>query len=508
MFTLLSALHKMGLLSPTGLFRLFSSIAKYGVNVMALLGFAGIVYSDKIALVDDKEAYSYKELFLQTEKLSMDMQGIYGLTKGQKVAFLCKNHASLVKAVFAASRLGLDIYLLNVEMSNNQFNKMLEHHNFDFVVYDYELDPMVELSGFKKKKIFSYHDSLPAINNLNDYKGNIRQNLKRNSPNKIVLMSGGTTGNAKEAIHKPSLLNYLNPFITLLSRLNLIQCNTAYIVTPLYHGYGIAILFMFIALGKKIVITKGFDTHKACSLICEHHVEVITVVPLMINKMLKSCPKSLSSLRYILSGGAELSQKLVQEVNTMLGDVLCNLYGTSEAGLNIVATPQDLRYSPKTIGKKIRGVRLKVLDDRQRDVEVGRTGQFYIQNKWSVKNKSSLWIKTGDLGYCDAKGYYFLCGRIDDMIVSAGENVYPAELEHILTNHPKVQEAAVIGVKDELFGQRLKAFVLPQTTSLTQEELTEWLRPQVARYQMPREIVFVEQLPYTPLGKPDRKRLQ
>ena len=113
-----------------------------------------------------------------------------------------------------------------------------------------------------------------------------------------------------------------------------------------------------------------------------------------------------------------------------------NLYGTSEAGLNIIATPQDLKYSAKTIGKKINGVRLKILDDNKNEVKIGKIGQFCIKNRWSMRNGNNSWIETGDLGYQDIKGYYFLCGRVDDMIVSAGENVYPFEVEQILNKSP------------------------------------------------------------------------
>ena len=130
---------------------------------------------------------------------------------------------------------------------------------------------------------------------------------------KIVILTGGTTGNSKAAAHKPSIFNFLNPFLTLLTRLNLINYNTAYIATPIYHGYGVAILFLFIALGKKMVINNGFDAKKACCLIREHNVEVVTVVPLMIYKMLKNNAEDLKSLACIASGGAELNPKLVEE---------------------------------------------------------------------------------------------------------------------------------------------------------------------------------------------------
>lgn len=508
-FKLIHVLYKIRLLSPIALFRLASGVYKYGINLMTLLYFAERTYNNKTALADECETLSYKQLLSQSERLTAVLKERYGLESGRKAGFLCRNHASLVKSVFAVSLAGADIYLLNVEMSTDQFDKLLTRHDFDLLVYDFELSHLIKQSRYTKEKVLSYHDSLPAINNLSDSSTDERARPERTSLSRLILLTSGTTGNFKEAAHKPSVFNYLNPFLDFLTRLKLLDYNTAYIATPIYHGYGIAVLLLILALGRKVVISCGFDARKACSLIREHNVEVVTVVPLMIYKMLNHNVEDLRSLACIASGGAQLSTKLVDEVFSRLGNVLYNLYGTSEAGLNMIATPEDLRYSANTIGKKISGVQLKVLDSSKNEVGAGRIGQFCIRNKWSMRNSSSSWIETGDIGYQDNKGYFFLCGRTDDMVVSAGENVYPIEVEQILINHPKVEEAAVIGVSDETFGQRLKAFILPvKGADLTKEELLEWLSHRVARFQMPKDIIFVDNMPYTPLGKLDRKQLK
>ncbi|KUO53641.1 MAG: AMP-dependent synthetase [Desulfitibacter sp. BRH_c19] len=509
MFKLIYVLYRIKLLSPLGLYRLVVAIYKYGINVMALLYFANRTYTDKIALVDEYETITYQQLFSQSKKLSSVLKENYQVKSDQKVAFLCKNHASLIKSIFAVSLLGADIYLLNAEMSKGQLNKLFEQYDFNFLVYDFELSSLIEQSFYTRDKILSYHNNLPAINNLLNTSVNEKLKLQRTSLSKIILLTGGTRGDFKVASHEPSIFNFLDPFLTLLTRLKLLNYNTTYIATPIYHGYGIAVLFLFISFGKKMVINSGFDAKKACFLIREHNVEVVTVVPLMINKMLKNNAEDLRSLACIASGGAELNPKLVGETFSELGNVLYNLYGTSEAGLNIIATPQDLKYSANTIGKKVNGVRLKILDDNKNEVEIGKIGQLCIQNKWSMKNNNNSWIETGDLGYQDNNGYYFLCGRADDMVVSAGENVYPIEIEQVLINHPQVEDVAVIGISDENFGHRLKAFVLlVKTANITKEELFEWLRPRVARFQLPKDITFVNRMPYTALGKLDKKQLK
>ncbi len=499
-------LYKLRLFSPVGLYRLIVAIHKYGMNTMALLKLAER-FGNKEALVDDHETISFQELFNQSERLSIILLEKYELGSGQKVGFLCRNHASMIKSIFAVSRVGADIYFLNTEMSKSQLQLLIEEHNFDLLIYDEEFHSLIEMADDTKEKLLSYHGIFPAINNLLATSVS-SQKLKRDSTSKIMLLTSGTTGKSKEVPHKPSIFNYLNPFLSMLTRLKLLNYQSAYIATPLYHGYGVAVLFLFIALGKKVVISQGFEAKKACRLIRNHQIEVVTAVPLMVDKMLKYNPDDLKSLSCIASGGAELNPKLTNDVLGKLGDVLYNLYGTSETGLNIIATPKDLKYSSKTVGKKIHGVPLKILDSNKKEVEAGTVGQFCVKKPWSMRNKESSWIETGDLGYQDHKGYYFLCGRSDDMIVSAGENVFPLELEHILINHPSVEDVAVIGINDEQFGQRLRAFVQPYATAkVSEDELFDWLRPRAARFQVPKNIIIVDKIPYTPLGKLDRKQL-
>lgn len=503
---LLYALYKMKMLSLFNLFRLIRALNKYGFNLMTLLHLAERTNGKRVAIVDDDQVITYEELFTQSESLSIRLKEMYQLSTGSKVALLCKNHTSLITSIFAVSRLGSSIYLLNTELSKEQLEQTSDKHHFDLIIYDYESRDKIE--QVHVNKIVSYHDSMVAVSYLLNEKVQFDSTLPRTSSSKLILLTGGTTGKFKEVGHTPSLFNYLNPFLAYITRLNLVKYHSVYIATPIYHGYGLAVLFIFIALGRKIVISRRFEPDKACKLIREHQVEVATVVPVMIHKMLQHDAAALKSLKCIASGGAELNPKLVDKVFEKVGHVLYNLYGTSETGTNIIASPEDLSYSKITIGRKIKGAQLKVLDQQKQEVKVGTIGQFCIQNKWSMVGNKNCWIETGDMGYRDNNGYYFLCGRTDDMVVSGGVNVYPIELEQVLITHPKVEDVAVVGVYDEVYGQRLKSFIQPvKGTPLTAEELMEWLRPKVARYQMPKEINIINQIPYTSIGKIDKKQL-
>lgn len=505
---LLSVLYKLRMLTPRGIYRLFSAFFRYGINLQALLYVAYETYKHRIAIVDDKQSLTYADLFRKVEELSKALTRLH-IQRGHKIAVLCRNHAELVQLLFALSDLRTDVSFINVEMSWGQLERLMQDGRFDGWIFDDEFYEGITSMAFAQNGSIHKIEQWPLLHIWTDRDIEQSSALSRSARGRIVLLTGGTTGKAKSVFHKPSLFSYLQPFLSFVTRLKVSNYQTAYIATPIYHGYGVAALLIFITFGMKIVLTQKFTVDKACSLIRDHQVEIVTVVPLMIAKMLQHNVEDLRSLRCIASGGAELPPKLVLEVREKLGDVLYNLYGTTETGLCMIATPEDLRYFPRTIGKVVHGNRVAIFDEQHHKVPVGKIGQLCVRNRWSMQNRASQWILTGDLGYLDTRGYYYLCGRIDDMVVSAGENVYPLEVEQEMGQHPDVIDVAVIGVPDEQFGQRLRAFVVLRNGSkVTKDELLQWLKHRVARYQMPREILVVDALPYTPVGKLDKKKLR
>ena len=498
---LLLALSKSGLLSFSSIVKLSSGIHKHGINLMALLQFAGSKYGEAVVLVDDKEELTYVQFFQDSMQLASVLNEQYDI-EHKKIGLLCRNHTSLVKTIFALSRLGAKIYLINTEIGKVQFHQLVNNHQFDFFIYDEHYSTVVNESNLRKNICIT-----DLLNIVRQSSAPTRP-IQRCSTSNIVLLTSGTTGTPKQVVHKPSLFNYLNPFLGMIQRLKLTQHKVGYIATPIYHGYGLAILFLFMTLGKKVVISEKFEAKHACTLIQKHEVNIITVVPLMIYKIMKENIEKLTSLSCIASGGAVLNPRLVSDVKNNLGNVLYNLYGTSETGLNIIGTPNDLSYSNYTLGKGIKGVKLKIANELHEKVESGTIGQLWVKSKGAMVNPYNDWISTGDLVYQDSNGLYFLVGRQDDLIVSGGENVYPTYVENILLEHPFIEDATVIGVRDEQFGQRLQAFIQKkQGVDLTEEALIEWLKGKVARYEMPKKISFIHAIPYTSLGKKDRKQL-
>jgi fatty-acyl-CoA synthase len=505
MFALIGQLHRTGLLTIIGFLHLIEALITTGVNLMAMLCIAAKLHPQRIAVIDEREQLSYAQLWQQAESLAIVLHCEWGIDRRQKVAILCRNHGSAIKSIFAGSRLGTHVFLLNPDMSTAQILDLEASHKFDLWIYDEHRKDVFVNSLLSQKAIPAYHSIDNSIDRISSSPRS-KARLHKVKAGNIVVMTGGTTGKPKSANRKPSIFNFLPPFLGLLTQVHLDRYRSVYIATPIYHGFGVASLFIGIALGSTMYFTTKFNAEHCCKLIAREQIEVVTLVPLMLQRILEFDPGSLSSLRCIITGGALLNPVLVQQTCDRLGTILFNLYGTSEAGFCIMATPAILAKKPASIGKPVRGVRANIIGGEDSIGSANNIGRLCIRSAWTTNKQS--WIETGDLAYQDLDGDLFLCGRIDDMIVSGGENVYPIELENILIQHPDLDSVGVVGIPDPEFGQRLKAVVKKKTGStLDRATLILWLKPRVARHQMPAIVEFRDELPYTALGKLNKKLL-
>lgn len=506
MFRLLQKLRKIRLLSLTGCVALLRAIAGSGVNLMTLLRVAASLHPERIAIVAGRERLTYGQLWRQAEALACSLHADFGLRGGQHVAIVCRSHGAAIKAIFAVSRLGANLYLINPEMSIEQLAALAGRLRLKCVIYDQQVASAFSGPEARLIALPAYHATDHSVDLIATSGALQSRRLPRTKAGNIVVLTSGTTGHPKTAGRRPSLINFLQPFFAFLTQVHLDERRSLYVATPIYHGHGLAFLFIGLVLGAELYFTERFDAKQACALIAEYRIEAITVVPLMLQRILKLDAESLASLRCIISGSAPLSPALASTTINQLGPILFNLYGSSEAGFCLIASPELLARKPASVGRPIRGVQVRIVDATGDDVATGETGQLCVRSAWTANRES--WIETGDLAFRDAEGDITLCGRADDMIVSGGEKVYPVELERILTQHPEIEMAAVVGVPDHEFGQRLRAIVVrKRDTLLDQATLMEWLKQRVARYQMPATIDFRDELPFTSLGKIDKKAL-
>ncbi len=473
-------------LNPKLYYFLIKAIFNEGINLMTLLNFASNFYKTNASIIFQGKSISYRNLYFDSKALSAYLSIKYGIKESSKVAIISRNNIEAVKYIFAFSRLGAKLYILNPDLSAEQLDKQILQLNIDLLVFENELNLTSSVAKL----------------NLNDKIENVvYHTIKPVFLSKIILLTGGTSGKFKTAERTTAVFQFVFPFYYLLSKLKLANYNSVFVATPIYHGFGFATLLMSIFLGSKIYLQTKFDANEASKLIKNEQIEVIALVPTMLRKLLETL-HSLTSLKCIISGGAKLDEDIVTLTIVKLGNILYNLYGTSEAGFCIIADSQMLTLHSNCIGKPITGVKAKI-----ENVENG-IGELYIKSAWTMSNKSSDWVKTGDLATVNQNGIYFLKGRTDEMIVSGGENVYFSDLEIVLKQNESIEEVAVVSVDDTVFGKRLKAFVtMKPNIHFDKFQIMNWLKPKVARFQMPVDIVCLDEFKYTSVGKIDKKHL-
>lgn len=504
-YSILYKLYHARLFSFRGIFVLCKAILKHGVNLFALLQFASKLTPSQLAIQDHLEKYSYQSLYTKSLMLAKQLHVLGFVFCGAKVAFLCKNHTMNVLSLFACSRLGAHVTLLNIEMSKPQIENIIHQKKFNILFADHDLWSG-GITNCRVMNFYKCNHSHISVQELLECPP-VHIILKKYRTGNINVLTGGTSGKIKLTQRKPSLVRFMAPFLALLHSLDLHQYHSVYIAVPIYHGYGLASLLMSVLLRAKIFILPKYITATSLDLIRDHKIEIVVLVPLMLRRMLSSDLEMLDSVKKILSGGAMLDPSLIRQTLNQLGFVLFNLYGTSEAGFSVLATPQCMQKYPQTIGKRIRGVSLRIYGTSGKKVGVGEIGVLQIKSAWSVRSSKNQYISTGDLACMNAEKYIFLKGREDDMIVSGGENVYPQEITSKLIEHQHIEEAVVVAVEDMEFGKRLVAFVIIHDNKVTVNEIIIWLRQRIARYQMPTKILTRDAFPITNTGKISKTQL-
>ena len=316
-------------------------------------------------------------------------------------------------------------------------------------------------------------------------------------------MTGGTSGHYTEATRHPSVTQFLPPFFALLRDIGIGEYASVFLALPFYHGFGLATLIVSLLMGKKICLMRHFDADQALRMIRNEEVEVLPLVPVMLARMWQQegAKEKMKSLRCILCGGDHLDRKLVETTRSQLGDVLYNLYGTSEAGFFLLATPDDLsRHTETTLGKPIRGVKCKVVE---KDAE--GVGTLWVRSGWAMTGRNNQWQSTGDLVMQDAEGYYFHRGRRDGLVVCGGENAWPDNVMRALSLHPAIVASHVYAAPHPEFGNVLNARIeLRKDSTLSSEDVRQWLAPHISRAEMPH-LISIQPINILDTGKKIRE---
>jgi acyl-CoA synthetase (AMP-forming)/AMP-acid ligase II len=504
----IKALYQAKLATPAGLFRFSRALLSRGSNLLVLLEVAAKNQGDKVALAEPECTTTYAQLYQQTLQLAVQWQQ-KGLEAGQNFGLMGRNHRHLVVSLFALSALGVNCFLIPAALPLADFKQLLEQQDLDGVVYDLTDWEIIHRSGFGGQRWLFTHLSLPNVQELTECPLPPKFKLPRTKAGQLVTLSGGTTGIPKGSSRRSSIKQFLAPFFALLRQLELQSYKSTYIATPIYHGFGLSALLVSVALGATITIIPKFDKATVFRLLLQQKVQVWVAVPTIIQRLINSSRLELIYTRLILSGGAPLAPALVAQVQQKKNIQLANLYGTSEAGFCVLANNEDLQKHPNSIGKAIAGAQLRIVDEAGGAVETNEVGHLQVRTAWRAQQAEEQWVDTDDCAKMDEEGYYFLQGRQSDRIVSGGINVYPLVVQQLLATHPAIEQAAVIGIPDQEFGESLAAYlVLAKDTVLTVEEIKAWLQDKASKEQQPKQWHFLSALPLTPIGKIDKKALQ
>ncbi|MFE6862901.1 acyl-CoA synthetase [Nocardia sp. NPDC057668] len=504
--------------SPTVLLAAATAMLRYG-TLAAGLRLSAARYGRRTALIDELGELTFAELEDRSNRLANAWRE-RGLEPREGVAILARNHRGLLDATFAAAKCGARIILLNTDFAGPQIRDVATREGTDLLVYDDEYAHMLDGVTPRRGSYRAWTDD-PGEDSL-EWLIEIGSSAAPPAPGvepKIILLTSGTTGTPKGAPRpEPKSLAALGG---LLSRVPFRAKEVTECCAPMFHTLGFASAMLALGFGSTLVIRRRFDPQAAIDSAAAHGATTMIVVPVMLSRMVDLggralTGRDLSALRIIFVAGSQLGAQLCREVTAAFGPVIYNLYGSTEVAYATVADPEDLAAEPGCVGRPVLGARVRILDENGRRLPAGATGRIFVGNVIQFEGYTGGGHKeivrglmsSGDVGHFDREGRLFIDGRDDDMIVSGGENVFPGEVEELLHTHPAVREAAVIGVPDETFGARLKAFVVVhEGHSLSAEDTREFVKSNLARYKVPREVVFLVELPRNPTGKVLKRRL-
>jgi acyl-CoA synthetase (AMP-forming)/AMP-acid ligase II len=507
------------------------------MNTTEFLTITSAICPDKEAIVFEGKRYTFAQLGERTNRLGSALMGI-GVQKGESVATLMVNCNYCIETYFAVAKMGGVFVPLNFRAKGNELTYMLNTAEATtvFVGERYlELVESIKPNLTTMKHFISLdkpHQGMLFYNDL----------LKSGSPDDIftdigdddmtiLMYTAGTTGFPKGVMltHKSFtvyVLDNVTPPDTETVEKNILT-------VPLYHVAGIQAMMAAVYGGRTLVIERQFEPTEWMGLVQQEKASRAMMVPTMLKQLIDH-PKfkdyDLSSLRVITYGAAPMPLEVIKKAINVFPKVsFINAFGQTETASTITSlSPEDHVITGATeaerekklkrlasIGKPMADVEMKIIDESGKELPLGEVGEIVARGprvmtgywKDEEKTKKTIdkdgWVHTGDMGYRDEDGYFFLAGRATDLIIRGGENISPEEVENVIFAHPKIDDVAVIGVPDEDWGEVPKAICVVKEgcEDCTPEEVMEYCRQNLASYKRPRSVIFVKELPRSSVGK-------
>ena len=457
-----------------------------------------------------------------------------GVASGARVAIMLPNGAEFLIAQQALARLGATAVQIGYRLKASEVAYILQNSQPIATIVHGKLASVMREARHQAGNtapVLVIDGDVAATKDFEDWgralaaaSPKLPPRVKDGDGGGVIVYTSGTTGKPKGANRswrKTGFESVADMILQIGARAD----DRHLVVCPLYHSAAPAFVAVMMSLGGTVVLQNHFDPEQALEIIERERITCTLMVPTMLIRI-AALPKptiakfDVRSLRWVMSGAAPLTTETARRFMHEFGPVLWNFYGSTETGLVTMAGPHDHVSRPGTIGKALRGNEIRLLDDAGQPVPVGAVGELYARNSTLMSGyhgdeeatRSSQregCYSVGDLARVDADGYYYLESRKHDMVISGGVNIYPREIEDHLNTHPSILEAAVIGVPDPEWGETLRAFiVLRNGEMLTETDVIDFCRKELADYKRPRKVTFIVELPRNPTGKILKRELK
>ncbi|WAA12965.1 class I adenylate-forming enzyme family protein [Fervidibacillus halotolerans] len=472
---------------------------------------------EKTAIIDihyDRKL-SYKDLNVQANRWVQIFLS-HRIKKGDRVAVIASNRAELFEIMFACGKIGAIFVPLNWRLSEEELTYIITDCSPSLIIFQEKF--------YEKAKALS-DDRLPLISISNPPLTEVKteqkwENHYLEEDPWMIIYTGGTTGRPKGVVlsYRAVIWNAINTIVSW----GLTEDEVTLNYMPLFHSGGINALSIPILFnGGTVVIGDQFHPSEALLNLNKYQCTIALFVPTMYHMMQQTEEfekLDFPSMKVFLSGGAPCPFPIYEKF-VKRGLPFREGYGLTEAGPNNFYIP-TMKAMEKwgSVGKPMMFNEVKIVDDQGKEVAGSEVGELLIRGKhvfteyWNnqqatAKTLENGWLHTGDYARRDQDGYYYIVGRKKDVIITGGENVYPSEIEQWLLQHEAIDEATVVGIPDEKWGERIVAFVSFKGEELQKDELKKYCEKKLAKFKVPKEFVPLDQLPKTPVGKIDKKAL-
>ena len=506
----------LGLFDPTTPLAAVGGLAMSGPSLALPYAMAALRFPRRVAITDDHGSLTYFELGRRIERLAKALSKA-GIEPGSRVGILCRNHRGFVELNAAISRARAVPVYLNTGFGTAQLREVVEREGIVTVFHDEEFSDIVAEARTDSYLVAPESDPEWSVPGLPA--GSLMWNPPITRPSiQNVLMTSGTTGTPKGAQRRGGNVDAsaLGPLFALPHR----RGARTHIAAPLFHAWGLSQLALAAVYAQSVRLRRHFDGRRTVADLGHQRTEILIAVPVMLERILEAAPSGDSfvagNLRMTATSGSALSGSLSHRWMDAFGDNLHNFYGSTEVGHVAVASPADLRLAAGTAGRPVPGTTVRIVDDAGRDVADHATGRIVVRNgahfDGYTGGGSKLLIdgfmETGDLGSFDEHGLLHITGRVDDMIISGGENLFPAEVEEYLLTIQGIVDAAAVGLDDTEFGQVVgAAVVVDPGADVDLEAVRVKVRDGLANFKAPKRLIVVDEIPRNATGKILRRKV-